>query len=372
MYSGDLKQEVCVGTEDRQVADFDTSSFFESIPGMYLIVAPNLRILDATDACLRATMRDRSDTIGRELNDADLRDSVKRAIRTLRPDATETQQSEHRTLSWRAVSTPVVGSDGVLSHVIVELQDTTEREELREFTLQLRTENEAKDTFLCRMTHELRSPLTAVIGYSEFLKLDGQLTGEDLQAAEAIFNAGEHLLALTNDLLDITRIESGQMQISIEPVRLDFVLQSAVELMTPLAIRTGVTLSLPEQSCELFVKADARRLTQAVVNLLSNAIKYNRPDGRAWIEVTQLPLSGRVRLTVADSGIGIDEADHTRLFQPFERLGAEPGDVEGVGLGLSLTRSLVEEMGGTVDVESEVGLGTTFSVELTEVRTDFA
>lgn len=372
MYSGDLEQEVTVGIEDRQVGDFETASFFESIPGMYLIVAPDLRILDATDACLRATMRDRNDTIGRELNDADLRDSVNRAVRTRRPDATVTQQSEHGPLSWRAVSTPVVGSDGSLSHVILELQDMTELEELRESTFQLRAANEAKDTYLCRMSHELRSPLTAVIGYSELLKLDGQLAGEDLQAAEAIFNAGEHLLALTNDLLDLTRIESGQMQISIEPVRLDSVLESAVELMTPLAIRTGVTLSLPEQSSGLFVKADLRRLTQAVVNLLSNAIKYNRPNGRAWIEVTQLPLSGRVQLAVADSGIGIADEDLTRLFQPFERLGAESSDVEGVGLGLSLTRCLVEEMGGTIDVESEVGLGTTFSVELTEVRTDFA
>lgn len=372
MYSGNLKQDGSVSSEHRQVAEFETASFFDSIPGMYLIVDRELRILAATDACLTATMSTRSDTVGHELKDADVRGAVERAMETLRPATTGTQQGEAEPFSWRAVCTPALSSDQTLSHVVVEIQDTTEIEELRESVVELRSANEAKDTYLCRMSHELRSPLTAVIGYSELLQADAQLVGEDLQAAEAIFNAGEHLMGLTNDLLDITRIESGQMQMSIEPVSLDSVLESAVELMTPLAVRTGVTLSLPAQSSAFYVRADTRRLTQAVVNLLSNSIKYNRPNGRVWIEVTKSPSSGSVRLSVSDSGMGIDEENLPRLFQPFERLGAESSDVEGAGLGLSLTRSLVEEMGGTIDVESEVGLGTTFSVELTEVRTEFA
>lgn len=372
MYSGNLKQDGSVSSEHRQVAEFETASFFDSIPGMYLIVDRELRILAATDACLTATMSTRGDTVGHDLKDADVRGAVERAMETLRPATTGTQQGEAEPFSWRAVCTPALSSDQTLSHVVVEIQDTTEIEELRESVVELRSANEAKDTYLCRMSHELRSPLTAVIGYSELLQADAQLVGEDLQAAEAIFNAGEHLMGLTNDLLDITRIESGQMQMSIEPVSLDSVLESAVELMTPLAVRTGVTLSLPAQSSAFYVRADTRRLTQAVVNLLSNSIKYNRPNGRVWIEVTKSPSSGSVRLSVSDSGMGIDEENLPRLFQPFERLGAESSDVEGAGLGLSLTRSLVEEMGGTIDVESEVGLGTTFSVELTEVRTEFA
>lgn len=317
-------------------------------------------------------MSTRSETVGRELTDATVRDAVERAMRTHRPATTDTQQGANGSLSWKAVCTPVPLPDETLSHVVVELQDTTEIEELREAVVQLRAASEAKDTYLCRMSHELRSPLTAVIGYSELLQADGQLAGEDLQAAEAIFNAGEHLMELTNDLLDITRIESGQMQMSIEPVPLETVIQSAIELMTPLANRTGITLSPPEESSTLFVRADLRCLTQAVVNLLSNAIKYNRPNGRAWVEVTKSPSSGRVRLAVGDAGMGIEKANLTRLFQPFERLGAESTDVSGAGLGLALTRSLVEEMGGTIDVESEVGRGTTFSIELTEVRTEFA
>lgn len=372
MYSGDLKQDVSVSSEHRQVAEFETASFFESVPGMYLIVDREFRILAASDSCLKATMSTRSETVGRALKDADVRAAVERAMRTLRPAATDAQRGEHEPFSWRAACSPVQAEDGTLSHVVIEIQDVTEIEELRETVVQLRSANEAKDTYLCRMSHELRSPLTAVIGYSELLVADAQLLGEDLEAAEAIFNAGEHLMALTNDLLDITRIESGQLQMSIEPVRLESVLQSAVELMTPLATKTGVTLSLPDQSGALFVRADVRRLTQAIVNLLSNAIKYNRPDGRVRIEVTKLPSSGRVRVSVIDTGDGIEEENLTRLFQPFERLGAESGEVEGAGLGLSLTRSLVEEMGGTINVESEVGLGTTFSVELTEVRTGIA
>lgn len=372
MYSGDLKQDVSVSSENRQVAEFETAGFFESLPGMYLIVDPELRILAATDACLRATMSTRRDTIGRRLNDADVRDAVERAMQTLQASATDTQRGENEPFSWRAVCTPTQALDGTVSHVIVEIQDTTDVEELRESVDQLRLANEAKDTYLCRMSHELRSPLTAVIGYSELLQDEAQLEGEDLAAAAAIFNAGEHLMELTNDLLDITRIESGQMQMTIEPVRLESVLLSAVEMMTPLAARTGVTLSLPEQSSRSFVRADLRRLTQAVVNLLSNAIKYNRPHGQVCIDVTKSPTTGRVRLSVGDSGMGIDRENLARLFQPFERLGAESTDVNGAGLGLALTRSLVEQMGGTIDVESEVGHGTTFSIELTEVRTEFA
>jgi len=372
MYSGHLTQDVSAGSEHRQDAEFQSADFFDSLPGLYLVVDRELRILAATDACLSATKSARSDTLGRALKDADVRAAAERATQTMRPAATETRRGEDEPFSWRAVCTPAQSSDGTLSHVVIEIQDVTEVEGLRESVAQLRSASEAKDTYLCRMSHELRSPLTAVIGYSELLQAEAQLVGEDLQAAEAIFNAGEHLMELTNDLLDITRIESGQMQMSIEPVPLESVLQSAVELMTPLATKTGVTLSLPERQTTLFVRADHRRLTQAIVNLLSNAIKYNRPDGRARIEVTKLPSSGRVRVSVADTGGGIEEVNLTRLFQPFERLGAESGQVEGAGLGLSLTRSLIEEMGGTIDVESEVGLGTTFSVELAEVRTGIA
>lgn len=369
MYSGDLEQNISADRENRQAVDFETSGFFESIPGMYLVVDPKLQVLAVTDACLRATKSKRGETVGRKLNDASVRGAVESAIRTLRPAATENQQGEREPLSWKAVCTPVVSAGGILSHVVIEIQDTAEIEELRESVVQLQSSGEAKDTYLCRMSHELRSPLTAVIGYSELLQADAKLEGEDLQAAQAIFNAGEHLMELTNDLLDITQIESGQMQMSIEPVPLESVIQSAVELMAPLATRTGVIISPPVQSSTLFVRADLRRLTQAVVNLLSNAIKYNRPKGRVWIEAEKLPSSGRVRLAVGDTGLGIAEANLTRLFQPFERLGAEATDVNGSGLGLAITRSLVEEMGGAIGVESELGVGTKFSIELTEVRT---
>lgn len=372
MYSGDFERAVSVGGEDRRAADLQAAGFFESIPGMYLIVDPQLRILAATDTCLSATKRARDEIIGRELEGADLRGSVERAIRTLRPDVTEPQQGADESLFWRAVCTPALRPDGTLSHVVIELQDITELEALRRSSMQLRAASEAKDTYLCRMSHELRSPLTAVIGYSELLQADARLAGEDLEAAAAIFNAGEHLLELTNDLLDITRIESGQLQMSIEPVALESVLRSAVELMTPLADRTGVALLLPEQSNPVFVMADLRRLTQVIVNLLSNAIKFNRRGGRASIEVSRSSASGRVRVSVVDTGVGIAEEDLMRLFRPFERLGAESRDIEGAGLGLSLTRSLVEEMSGTIDVDSEVGIGTTFSVELNEAESEFA
>lgn len=405
MFTGDLKASEGVAILGRVSAVAAAGTYLNSIPGHYLILDPQLRIVDATDAYLRATMTEREEIVGRGLfevfpdssgdadanGEDDLRDSLARVIRTHCPDSLVVQkhgmrapadpggdlESRHLNL----VNTPVIAADGTLSHIVHQAVDVTgfvnfraEAEEQRQSIQELRSKlestraaNEAKNMFLSRMSHELRSPLNAVIGYSELLQLDGTPGTEDMHAAESIFRAGAHLLELINEVLDITRVESGNLSMSIEPVSTEAAIQSAVELMTPFADGAGIALDLPEKPCSIYVKADPQRLVQVLVNLLSNAIKYNRPNGRVSVGVTE-PSAGYARLIVSDTGIGIAEHNLRRLFQPFERLGAEATGIEGTGLGLSLTRALVWEMGGRIDVESEVGKGSRFSVELASIE----
>jgi PAS domain S-box-containing protein len=223
--------------------------------------------------------------------------------------------------------------------------------------------NRAKSEFLSRMSHELRTPLNAVIGFGQLLELD-DLERQQRDGVEQILKAGRHLLGLINEVLDISRIESGTMSMSLEPVHLASVLADALSLIRPLADEAQVRLEAdPARLAEVHVQADQQRLKQVLINLLANAVKYNRPGGEVRVEFS-LPAEGRVELAVADSGHGMSHEQVERLFKPFDRLGAERGDVEGTGLGLPLSIGLMEAMGGTIRAESEPEVGTTMRVEL--------
>ena len=223
--------------------------------------------------------------------------------------------------------------------------------------------NHAKSEFLSRMSHELRTPLNAVIGFGQLLELD-DLDERQREGVEQILKAGRHLLELINEVLDISRIESGTMSMSLEPVHLGSVLAEALSLIRPLA--DGAQVSLrgdPSKLGDLHVHADQQRLKQVLINLLSNAVKYNRPGGEVRVD-SLAPVDGRVEIAVADTGRGMTAQQLERLFEPFDRLGAESGDVEGTGLGLSLSIGLMRAMGGTIIAESEPEAGTTMRVEL--------
>ncbi|HEV8617340.1 MAG TPA: PAS domain S-box protein [Methylomirabilota bacterium] len=220
--------------------------------------------------------------------------------------------------------------------------------------------NRAKSEFLSRMSHELRTPLNGIIGFAQLLELDA-VTADQRESAEHILKGGRHLLALINEILDIARIEAGKFSISLEPVLASDVVQSALDLVRPQAAAAGVTL--PERpQWDTHVMADRQRLQQVLLNLLSNAIKYNRAGGT--VQVTCTPLEGRMRLAVSDNGPGIEPAMLERLFTPFDRLGADQAGIEGTGLGLTLSKRLVEAMNGELLVESRPGAGTTFTVAL--------
>ncbi|WP_332846647.1 ATP-binding protein [Pseudomonas lactucae] len=222
----------------------------------------------------------------------------------------------------------------------------------------------AKSEFLSRMSHELRTPLNSILGFAQLLDMDAAKT----QKAHVghILRAGQHLLTLINEVLDIAKIEAGSLALNIAPLPLTQVLQEALTLVSPMATDAGIELQpLPTLAADIGIVADRQRLTQVLLNLLSNAIKYNRRDGQVSIEVTV--DAQRIGVSVCDCGKGI-AADHLgQLFTPFERLGADP-NVEGSGLGLALSKSLLENMDGQLHVHSQAGIGSRFTLELPWVR----
>ena len=239
--------------------------------------------------------------------------------------------------------------------------------ELHDANQQLRVASEAKSHFLSRMSHELRTPLTAILGFGEILQMRG-LEGERGEWLSMMVTAGRHLLALVDDVLDVARIETGHLSLSLEPVSIADVLADAHGLMHPLASARGVDIEQgPAFRTPTYVAADNQRLRQVLLNLLSNAIKFNRPGGSVTIQVVDQP-NDRVRIGITDTGAGLSERDLDRLFVAFERLDAESAGVQGTGLGLVLSRDLIERMGGVLEVASTPGLGSTFWVELSVIE----
>ena len=223
--------------------------------------------------------------------------------------------------------------------------------------------NRAKSKFLTSMSHELRTPLNAVLGFAELLELDLADRPELAENAHEILQAGRHLVRLVDDLLDLARIESGGVTLSLQPVCMGDVVESALALVRLQAQQQGIRLLFqPDVGCDPWALADKDRLRQVLVNLLSNAVKYNRKEGRVEVRVNQ---SGQtVRLAVIDTGLGISEEAQRQLFKPFNRLGREAGRIEGTGIGLVIAQRLIHAMGGEINLQSTVDVGTEFAVDL--------
>ncbi|MBV8690850.1 MAG: response regulator [Actinobacteria bacterium] len=224
--------------------------------------------------------------------------------------------------------------------------------------------NRAKSDFLSRMSHELRTPLNAVLGFAQLLEAE-DLSAQDHDSVRQILRGGRHLLDLINEVLDITRIESGTFQLSAEPVLVQEVVEDVAEMTRPLAEQANIQLVTGATSggCQHHVLADRQRLKQVLINLVSNAIKYNRPGGSVALSCERRDAA-RLLIKVHDTGPGIRPDHLDLLFMPFERLGAEQTNIEGTGIGLALSRRLAEAMGGTLSVDSAVGQGTTFYIDL--------
>ena len=262
-----------------------------------------------------------------------------------------------------------------LQGVFASARDITERKRseqaLHETNLALESArlaaekaNLAKSDFLSGMSHELRSPLSAILGFGELLQTTSpQPTPSQKDHIAEILKAGWHLLKLIDEILDLARIESGKVSLSLEPVSLAGVIADCQTMMEPEELTRGITLTVPAFEIPLYVSADKIRLKQVLINLLSNAFKYNRPGGTVTVECTP-NTPERVRVSIKDSGAGLPPEKLTQLFQPFNRLGQERGTEKGTGFGLVMSKKLVELMGGIMGVESSVGVGSVFWFEL--------
>ena len=218
--------------------------------------------------------------------------------------------------------------------------------------------NRAKSAFLSNMSHELRTPMNAVLGFAQLLDGDAALGPAQRGQVQQILHGGQHLLALINDLLDLARVDAGKLSLRLVPLALSDLAAECHALLGPVAAQRGITISLPAVHDRTQVLADRTRLKQVLVNLLGNAVKYNHAGG--WVRLDWSVYGDTVTLAVQDDGQGLDDAQQSRLFQPFERLGAEGGHVEGTGIGLALTRRLVELMQGQIGLTSAPGQGSTF------------
>jgi PAS domain S-box-containing protein len=220
----------------------------------------------------------------------------------------------------------------------------------------------SKSEFLARMSHELRTPLNAVLGFAQLIEHDGadSLSPAQLERVSRIRTAGQHLLSLISDVLDLSAVEAGTLPLSVEPVALDLAFEEVRQWVAGQAERNRVSLQFEPSG--LWVLGDRRRLRQVLANLITNAVKYNRPGGHVWLRVRH--TGAACEIEIRDDGRGLSEQQLAHLFEPFNRLGAEREGIEGVGLGLMIVRHLVEYMGGRIDVESRIGAGTTMRVTL--------
>ena len=267
--------------------------------------------------------------------------------------------------------------DRKLQGVFAAARDVTERKrldlELQENNIELQSArsvadkaNLAKSDFLSSMSHELRSPLNAILGFAQLMESASPLPNESQKESIAqILQAGWHLLKLINEILDLAVIESGKVSLSLESVSLVEIMSECRAMMEPQAQLHGIRMTFPRfnDDTPFFVKADRTRLKQIIINLLSNAIKYNKEHGTVIVNCTAISPD-RTRISFEDTGVGLSPEKITQLFQPFNRLGQEAGSVAGTGIGLVVTKRLIELMDGELGVESKVGVGSSFWCEL--------
>lgn len=244
---------------------------------------------------------------------------------------------------------------------LVEAQESLERSghELQQARDAADLANRMKSAFMSSMSHELRTPMNAILGFTQLLQLES--LGADIQdSVEHIDKAGRHLMTLINEVLDLSRIEAGKIELSMVTIDINDLLTEATDIIGSVAQRRGIELNYLRPAGEAFaIDADRSRLNQVVLNLISNAIKYNRPQGKVDVFIGR--KEDRLRISVADTGIGLSPQDQKLLYIPYTRFG--PRHIEGTGIGLTITKRLVEAMGGTIGVDSQPNVGSTFWIE---------
>jgi signal transduction histidine kinase len=247
------------------------------------------------------------------------------------------------------------------SHGAVAIANARLFQTIGEKSRELEIASQHKSEFLANMSHELRTPLNAIIGFSEVLgeRLFGDLNEKQEEYLKDIHASGQHLLSLINDILDLSKIEAGRMELELTDFHLSAALDNALTLVRERAGRRGIALHMTTDERLEYVRADERKIKQVLLNLLSNAIKFTPEGGR--IEVRAKPVDGSVAVSVTDTGVGIAPEDQEAIFEDFRQVGTADKKVEGTGLGLALSRKFVQLHGGRIWVESREGVGSTFT-----------
>ena len=283
--------------------------------------------------------------------------SARGELRLQRPDGTQ--------VDCAASLTSTTAADGTvaLDLFLNDLSDRTQKEEMRVSKEAAELASREKSAFLARMSHELRTPLNAILGFGQLLQLDRSVATSDKsrQMVDHVLVAGTHLLALIDDVLDLSRIEAGGLSLSLEPVPVLPLLQECTALMADVAAQRGITVRIEAEDSEAcWIRGDVTRTRQVLVNLLGNAIKYNRPGGAVQVRVSAAAQT--VHIAIRDTGTGLSAEQQAGLFQPFNRLGAERSGVEGTGLGLVIVQRLLTAMQASIQIDSRVGEGSTFTL----------
>ncbi|MDH5327818.1 MAG: PAS domain S-box protein [Gammaproteobacteria bacterium] len=279
---------------------------------------------------------------------------------------------------------PIIDNTKNMVGILGTISDITESQTAQAQILAAKEEaefaNHAKSHFLARMSHELRTPLNAILGFGQLLQINtDNFTEDQKEGVQHIMEGGQHLLHLINDVLDITTVDAGEMKLAIKPVNIRNTLDSCLLILKPLAEKHRVTLAPLGSDCDCHVYADQQRLKQVFINLISNAIKYNREGGTVSIQCLASPMSSTttstttpsqitpppaIRISVQDTGIGIKMADQEKIFEPFQRITLSVEHIDGTGIGLNITKKMVELMQGSIGCDSEYQKGSTFWCEL--------
>ncbi len=369
---------------DQRLRDqqFYTRSLIESNIDALMTTDPQGIISDVNQQMIELTGRTRDELIGAPFKNSFT--DPERAEAAIKLVLREKKVTDYE-LTVRAMdgketvvsynATTFYDRDKKLQGVVAAARDVTERKRLDHVLQENNVElgnakmaaekaNLAKSDFLSSMSHELRTPLSAILGFAQLIQTGSPLpTASQKRSIDQILQAGWYLLELINEVLDLALIESGKLSLSLEAISLADVMRECRAMIEPQAKKNGISVAFPQFEIPYFVRADRTRLKQILINLLSNAIKYNKADGAVFVHyIVNSPE--RIRICVKDTGEGLPPEKLSQLFQPFNRLGQESNTVEGTGIGLVVCKRLVECMGGVIGVESTVGEGSVFWIEL--------
>ncbi|MFB6466415.1 ATP-binding protein [Cytobacillus sp. Hz8] len=295
---------------------------------------------------------------------------VKKVFHSGKKESVEYEVSTEHGNSWfQGRFSPIFDGEGNIKTLSFTARNITNQKNMEQTLIQAKEEAErastAKSEFLSSMSHELRTPMNAILGFAQLLEMDPSepLTESQQESVDEILKAGNHLLILINEVLDLAKIESGRLSISIEPVEVYSVMDEVVSIISPLADRRSITLiNRFEEGIHVYVDADRIRLKQVLLNLMSNAVKYNKDQGKITFEC--IKLEDRMQFVITDTGTGIEATDLNLIFEPFYRLNDQHYIVEGTGIGLTVSKKLIEQMNGTIHVESQMGVGSKFWFDL--------